>query len=94
MGIGGRMKVSNRMSINAEYNYLPDKQVLSITEYNSLSLGLDIETGGHVFQFVLTNSRAMIGPYYQARTVGKWTDGNIYFGFNISRSFNFNRREH
>ncbi len=88
-GLGGRMKITKRMSIDAEYNYLPTNQVISAAVYNSLSLGLDIETGGHVFQFVFTNSRGMIGPYYLTKTTGKWSNGDIYFGFNISRSFNF-----
>lgn len=90
-GIGGRLKITKRMSINAEYSYLPDDFIVSSKMYNSLSTGLDIETGGHVFQLVFTNSRGMIGPYYLAKTAGSWGDGDIYFGFNISRSFNFNR---
>jgi len=93
VGFGGRMKVTNRMSINAEYDYLPNNQVNSFKAYNSLSFGLDIETGGHVFQLVFTNSRGMIGPYYLAKTTGSWKDGDIYFGFNISRSFNLKRKE-
>lgn len=93
LGVGGRMKVTNRMSINAEYNYLPGQQVVSSNVYNSLSFGMDIETGGHVFQLIFTNSRGMTGPYYLAKTAGQWKEGNIYFGFNISRSFNFNRKE-
>jgi hypothetical protein len=93
LGLGGRMKITNRMSIDAEYNVLAGNQVVSSKVYNSLSLGLDIETGGHVFQLVFTNSRGMIGPYYLAKTSGQWSDGNIYFGFNISRAFNFKRKE-
>jgi hypothetical protein len=91
-GLGGRMKITKRMSLNAEYNVLPDNQVVSSKAYNSLSFGLDIETGGHVFQLVFTNSRGMIGPYYLAKTAGEWKDGDIYFGFNISRAFNFNKK--
>jgi hypothetical protein len=87
-GIGGRMKITKRMSINAEYNYLAGEQVVSSNVYKSLSFGMDIETGGHVFQLIFTNSRGMTGPYYLAKTMGQWKDGNIYFGFNISRAFN------
>jgi len=90
-GIGGRMKITKRMSINAEYSYLPKNQVVSSTVYNSFSTGLDIETGGHVFQLVFSNTRGMTGPYYLAKTDGQWKDGDIYFGFNISRVFNFNK---
>lgn len=92
-GIGGRMKITNRMSVNAEYDYLPANQVVSATVYHSLSMGVDIETGGHVFQLVFTNSRGMTGPYYLAKTAGSWKDGDIYFGFNISRSFNFRKKD-
>lgn len=92
LGIAGRMKITKRMSLNGEYNYLPDNQIVSSKIYNSLSLGLDMETGGHVFQFVFTNSRGMAGPYYLTKTVGAWEKGNIYFGFNISRSFNFMKK--
>jgi hypothetical protein len=93
LGIGGRMKFTKRMSINVEYNYLPGEQVVSSTVYKSLSMGMDIETGGHVFQLIFTNSRGMTGPYYLAKTAGTWGKGNIYFGFNISRAFNFKRKE-
>lgn len=89
IGLGGRMKITKRISIDAEYNYLPNNQVISSNVYNSVSMGVDIETGGHVFQFVFTNSRGMIGPYYLSKTGGQWKNADIYFGFNISRSFNF-----
>lgn len=91
LGIGGRMKITKRMSINADYNYLPSGQVASTSIYNSLSAGLDIETGGHVFQLVFSNSEGMIAPYYLTKTDGSWGNGDIYFGFNITRIFNFQK---
>jgi hypothetical protein len=91
VGIGGRMKITKRMSINAEYNYLPSDQLVTTKLYNSLSGGLDIETGGHVFQLVFTNSVGMIAPYYLAKTTDNWGKGDIYFGFNITRIFNFKK---
>ena len=92
LGIGGRFKITKRMSVVSEYNLLPAGQTLSYKSYNSLSAGIDIETGGHVFQFVFSNSRGMVGPQYISGTAGRWQDGDIYFGFNISRVFNFNRK--
>lgn len=91
LSVGGRMKFTKRMSFNAEYNYLLPDQVESLKVYNSLSMGIDIETGGHVFQLIFTNSAGMIAPYYLARTNGSWGKGDIFFGFNISRSFNFKK---
>jgi hypothetical protein len=92
IGTGARMKLTNRMSINAEYDYLPRNQVVSTPVYNSFSLGWDIETGGHVFQLVFTNSQSMIESQYLAQTTGSWGKGDIYFGFNISRNFNLKRK--
>ena len=91
IGAGGRFKVSKRISLNAEYMYLlPDQVASGIT--NSLSIGFDIETGGHVFQLHLTNSTAMIEKGFITETTGNWGDGDIHFGFNISRVFDFSRK--
>jgi len=92
LGIGGRMKISKRMSINAEYDYLPTGQVVSTKVYNSFSLGWDIETGGHVFQLVFSNSQSMIESQYLTQTTGRWGKGDIYFGFNLSRNFNLKKK--
>ena len=88
---GGRMKFTKRMSLTAEYNYLLPDQIVSTSMKNSLSLGIDIETGGHVFQLIFTNSNGMIGPYYLTKTDGTWGKGDIFFGFNVSRVFNFKK---
>jgi opacity protein-like surface antigen len=94
LGIGGRMKINRRMSINAEYNYLPSGQVVSNTVYNSFSLGWDIETGGHVFQLVFSNSQSMAETQYITQTTGRWGKGDIFFGFNLSRTFNLKKKRH
>jgi len=88
IGAGGRMKVSKRISLNAEYYYLANpKEYMSQTVYNPLSVGVDIETGGHVFQLIFTNSVAMIEKGFIGETTGSWLKGDIHFGFNISRVF-------
>ena len=92
LGLGGRMKITKRMSINAEYDVLPKNQVVSTTVHNSFSLGWDIETGGHVFQLVFTNSQSMLASQYLTQTTGTWGNGDIYFGFNISRNFNLKKK--
>jgi hypothetical protein len=94
MGVAGRFKLSKRVALNAEYYYVPDGQIA--TSYvNSLSLGLDIETGGHVFQLHFTNSPDMTYKGFITETQEQWffqgNDGQlmsgIRFGFNVSRVF-------
>jgi hypothetical protein len=92
LGLGGRMKITKRMSIDAEYDIVPTGQVVSTSVHNSLSLGWDIETGGHVFQLVFSNSQSMLPTQYLAQTTGTWGKGDIYFGFNISRNFNLKKK--
>ena len=83
LGIGGRQKLTQRISLNAEYFY----QLNEKRNNNIFSLGFDIETGGHVFQLHLSNSPAMIDSEFITQTTGEWLKGDIYFGFNISRVF-------
>lgn len=88
IGAGGRIKLTNRISFNAEYYYLVNpKSYMSQKVNNPLSLGFDIETGGHVFQLIFTNSVAMIEKGFIGETTGSWRKGDIHFGFNISRVF-------
>ena len=87
VGAGGRVKVSQRVALSAEYHYLFTGQVVSTPVYNSLSLGVDIETGGHVFQIFLTNSYGEYEELILTDTRGKWSNGDIFLGFNISRIF-------
>ncbi len=93
LGMGGRMKITKRMSVNAEYDYVPSGQVVSTTIHNSFSLGWDIETGGHVFQLVFSNSQSLVPTQYLTQTRGTWGKGDIYFGFNISRNFNLKKKK-
>ena len=86
IGAGFRYKLNNRLSVNGEYHYLLPRPVED-DFVNSLSLGLDIETGGHVFQLHVTNSRGMFERAFLAETTSRWQDGDLYFGFNINRVF-------
>ncbi len=94
LGAGGRMKLTKRISLNAEYYYLANsKDYFSSTVYNPLSVGVDIETGGHVFQLIFTNSLAMIEKGFIGETTGSWGKGDIHFGFNISRVFTLKKNQ-
>lgn len=87
LGVAGRQKITKRLAVNFEYHYIFDERVRNESE-NSLSLGLDIETGGHVFQLHFTNSTSITEKGYLTETKGRWQDGDIHFGFNVSRVFN------
>jgi hypothetical protein len=88
LGAGGRIKLTKRISFNAEYYYLLNPgSYMSLQVHDPLSLGFDIETGGHVFQLIFTNSLAMIEKGFIGETTGNWGKGDIHFGFNISRVF-------
>ena len=92
LGTAARIKITKRLAVNAEYIYLlPDQVAPGIT--NSLSVGVDIETGGHVFQLHLTNSTSMIEKGFISETTNSWSDGGIHFGFNVSRVFTVKRRK-
>lgn len=86
IGAGLRQKISQRVTINLEYFYvLPDQLADQFT--NTFSVGFDIETGGHVFQMHFTSSPSMISKGYVAENTDDFFDGDIRFGFNISRVF-------
>ncbi|MFW6277262.1 MAG: DUF5777 family beta-barrel protein [Prolixibacteraceae bacterium] len=83
-GFAGSVKISKDVSANLEY----------LTHFNAdyssekpLSLGVDIETGGHLFQLILSNSQRMFTKGLYTNTFGDWTEGKIYFGFNLIREF-------
>ena len=85
LGTGGRLKLSSRVSANLDYIWLPKAAELNVR--NNLSLGVDIETGGHVFQLHVSNGRGLNEGQFIAGSVGNWNDGTVYFGFNLSRVF-------
>jgi len=92
LGVGGRMKLTKRLSITGEYYYADFNRPASSLYNNSLALGFDIETGGHVFQLHFTNSRGMIERQFIAQTTKSWSDGGIFYGFNIARSFSLDKK--
>ena len=86
IGIGGRYKITNRWSINADYAAHLNRASGSIYK-NPLSIGVDLETGGHVFQMHFTSSQGIHEAGYLGQSTGDWTTGNVFFGFNLARVF-------
>lgn len=86
IGIGGRQMVSRSVSVNMEYYFLVPGQIPG-KYYGMGSVGIDLETGGHVFQFMITNGRGMVPEYFVGNTDQGWRHGDIRLGFNINRVF-------
>ncbi len=93
IGIGGRYKFARRLAITFEYAYASNTAGDN-KYYNPFSIGLDIETGGHVFQVFFTNAQAMVEKAVIAETTGNWLEGNFRFGFNMSRVFTLSKKSH
>jgi hypothetical protein len=92
LGFSGRYKISRRMAVTLEYYY----QFNNNTEQdnnNPLGIGLELETGGHVFQLVFSNSQGMIEKSFITETTGNFFDGDIHFGFNIVRAFYLKKKK-
>jgi len=86
MGIGGRLKVTRSIALTTEYYYrldVPDGNPY----YNPIGFGVDIETGGHVFQLVMTNSQGLTERAFLTETTGNFFKGDIHLGFNVTRTF-------
>ena len=85
-GTGGRVKINNRLSLNMDYMYNLNRNMNS--RYNNpLSIGIDIETGGHVFQLLFSNAQSTNEPGFISNAEGNWLKGDVFFGFNIVRVF-------
>lgn len=89
-GIGSRFKISKRMAVNAEY-FHAFHQLESLKTHNSLALALEIETGGHIFQLIFSNANTMIEKSFITETTSDFFNGDIHFGFNISRAFHLKK---
>lgn len=85
LGLGGSVKVSDKVSINAEF--LPRFDEDKLNNQIPLSAGVDIDTGGHLFQLMISNGQQMFDQAVFSTTTGDWKNGNLFFGFNLIREF-------
>ncbi len=92
VGVGGRYKFSRRMALVVDYFYVANG-VPHSAGTNPLSVGVDIETGGHVFQLHFSNTSGMNERAFITETTNKWGKGDIQFGFNLSRVFNVKKKK-
>lgn len=92
LGFGGRLKVTRSVALTTEYYYRFDVPAAN-PYYNPLGFGIDIETGGHVFQLVMTNSRGLTERAFLTETNGDFFGGDISFGFNVTRTFQLSKQK-
>lgn len=86
LGLASSYRITNRLAFNIEYSANLDRP--EISPFNDvLSFGIDIETGGHVFQLLFSNTQTIDNVSVMTDAEGSWKDGKIYFGFNILRVF-------
>jgi len=92
VGAGVRLKLSKRIALVADYDYIVSG--LNKSNFvNPLAIGLDIETGGHVFQLHVSNTSGMNENAFLTHTTNRWGDGAINLGFNLSRVFSIRKRK-
>jgi hypothetical protein len=92
LGIAGRYKITRSLALTGEYFHRLN-QLKNTPYYNSLGFGLEIETGGHVFQMIFSNSLGMIDRAVVAETDGNFGNGDVHFGFNVSRAFQVRKKK-
>lgn len=92
LGVGGRLKVTKRMALTWDYFYLVNGIEKNVN-YNPLSVGIDIETGGHVFQLHFSNATGMNERAFISETTNRWSKAELRFGFNLSRVFQLKKNK-
>ena len=94
LGVGGRYKIINTFSINAEYYYVKGIKDLpgGVEFYNPVSIGVDIQVASHVFQIMITNTDRMIEPSFLGQTTGEFSK-SLRLGFNISQVFTLGNKK-
>lgn len=90
LGVGARFKLTKRSGIIAEYYHQLANHKIPAT-YDPFSLGYEIETGGHVFQLIISNSTGITEPKAITETYNKWSLDHLHLGFNVSRVFSIKK---
>lgn len=93
LGVGARLKLSKRIAFTCDY-YHNFNGLIDDVNYDPLSVGFDIETGGHVFQLHFSNAIGMNERAFITETTNNWAKKQVRFGFNLSRVFQISKRKH
>lgn len=95
VGLGASVKISRSTRFNFEYiprlNARDEKKLDGTQYYDAFAFGLDIETGGHVFQLHFTNGAGLIEQQFISQNANKLSLNTLRFGFNLSRVFSLEK---
>ncbi len=95
VGLGASLKISRSTRFNFEYiprlNARDEKKLDGTQYYDAFAFGLDIETGGHVFQLHFTNGAGLIEQQFISQNTNKLSLNTLRFGFNLSRVFSLEK---
>ena len=92
LGLGGRMRITKGVALTSEYYHRVNAPATKPL-HNTVGFGVDIETGGHVFQLVVTNTSGLTERAFITETEGEFFDGDVHFGFNVTRTFHLARKK-
>jgi hypothetical protein len=88
LGFAGRYKLSRRLAVSAEYSTCVNNYASVSGDFaDVISGGLELETGGHVFQVYVSNATALNPVQFIPYTTSRWDGGGGRLGFSISRVF-------
>lgn len=89
LGIATRIQVTKVLGIIADATFpFSDLRSSDNGYYPPIGIGLEIDTGGHIFQLNFTNATGLMDTDYIPNTRSNWGDGEFRMGFTISRMFN------
>lgn len=99
LGIAGKYKATSKLNITLEYarqlnmfeNLISKNGAIVNYHPDLLSLGVEISTGTHLFQFYVGSSTDASAIDQLARNNSSIKDGNIAIGFTINRSMNLKK---
>lgn len=88
LGLSGRYKIRPRTALTLQY--IPTLN--QFDKNHNIAVGIDIETGGHVFQMFFTTTPALNDQYLVAGSNGSFIEREFRFGFNVNRLFQIGAR--
>jgi hypothetical protein len=101
LGAAGKWKATPKMNVTMEYtrqlnmyeNIINESGAIMNYSPDLLSIGLELNTGGHLFQFYVGNTVHSSNIDHLARNTGYIKDGNFAFGFTINRSMDLKKEK-